>query len=70
MGGGRREFRPKKFVDEEGAKGRRKDGRDLVEEWLTAKKKDGKSASFVWNREDLLKVDLDNTDYLMGKSTR
>ncbi|SHO57065.1 alkaline phosphatase [Vibrio quintilis] len=33
LGGGRREFIPKTTIDPEGKKGKRKDGRNLIEEW-------------------------------------
>jgi alkaline phosphatase len=33
LGGGRREFIPKTTLDPEGKKGKRKDGRNLIEEW-------------------------------------
>lgn len=33
FGGGRREFLPNTVVDEEGSKGKRKDGRNLITEW-------------------------------------
>lgn len=42
--------------------GTRKDGRDLIQEWLQARK----NAAYVWNKEAFDKVDVGSTDYLMG----
>lgn len=66
MGGGRREFRGKKQNDEEGLKGKRTDGRDLIQEWLADKKMQDADASYVWNRKGLNSLDLSKTDYLLG----
>uniref|UniRef100_A0A336K1T2 Alkaline phosphatase n=1 Tax=Culicoides sonorensis TaxID=179676 RepID=A0A336K1T2_CULSO len=63
MGGGRRAFRPKDAIDEEGDEGKRRDGVDLIQEWLDSKKGQG---TYVWNREQLLNVDGNNTQYLLG----
>lgn len=63
MGGGRENFRPKETLDEEGDKGKRTDGADLIHEWLNSKNNKG---TYVWNREDLLNVNGSNTDYLLG----
>lgn len=65
MGGGRREFRDRKFVDEEDQIGFRNDGRDLIDEWLVEKKKRG-NASYVWSNQGLKSIDHENTDYLLG----
>lgn len=67
LGGGRREFRSSKVRDEEGEKGQRKDGRDLIEEWGLDKKQRGANASYIWDRKGLLGVDPNNTDYLLGE---
>ncbi|XP_055912162.1 membrane-bound alkaline phosphatase-like [Eupeodes corollae] len=66
MGGGRREFRGKHKNDEEGLKGRRTDGRDLIEEWITDKKIQDAEASYVWSRKGLNELDLSKTEYLLG----
>lgn len=65
LGGGRGRFIPNNFTDEEGEKGLRADGRNLIEEWLTEKQGSGKRAEYVWNRQDLLELD-DDVDYLLG----
>ncbi|XP_055842323.1 membrane-bound alkaline phosphatase isoform X2 [Episyrphus balteatus] len=66
MGGGRREFRGKKQNDEEGIKGRRTDGRDLIQEWIADKKLQDADASYVWSRKGLNSLDLSKTEYLLG----
>ncbi|XP_049779154.1 membrane-bound alkaline phosphatase-like [Schistocerca cancellata] len=67
MGGGRREFRPKTSDDEEeGGKGRRKDGRDLIEEWKADKSRRGSSSKYVWNKDQLLQNDTVAADYILG----
>lgn len=66
LGGGRREFRSSKVRDEEGEKGHRKDGRDLIDEWQREKQARRANASYVWDRKGLLGVDANNTDFLLG----
>ncbi|XP_045451271.1 membrane-bound alkaline phosphatase-like [Melitaea cinxia] len=66
LGGGRREFLPNDVVDEEGTTGRRLDGRHLIEEWQMDKIMRNVSYQYVWNREQLLSVDNDLPDYLLG----
>lgn len=65
LGGGRRNFRPTDVTDEEGSRGYRTDGKDLIEEWAAVHKDMG-VASYVWNREGLLGTNLEKTDYLLG----
>lgn len=45
----------------------RKDGQNLVKKWLENKKKEGKNASTVRTRSELMKVDLATSEYLFGK---
>ncbi|CAD7005712.1 unnamed protein product [Ceratitis capitata] len=66
MGGGRRNFIDASDVDEEGIDGKRTDGRNLTAEWLADKLKQGASAEYVWNKEGLWNVDLNETEYLLG----
>lgn len=66
LGGGRREFRSSKVRDEEGEKGHRKDGRDLIDEWRREKKDRRANATYVWDRQGLLGVQPETTDYLLG----
>ncbi|XP_063703388.1 membrane-bound alkaline phosphatase-like [Culicoides brevitarsis] len=63
MGGGRYNFRPVESMDEEGKPGKRLDGVDLIEEWK--KSKNGKG-NYVWNRQDLLKINATNTTTVLG----
>lgn len=63
LGGGRARFLPKNTTDEEGSEGRRSDGRNLIEEWLYAKR--AEKAAYVWNRAELLNLQ-DDVDYLLG----
>ncbi|XP_073966382.1 membrane-bound alkaline phosphatase-like [Choristoneura fumiferana] len=64
LGGGRREFRPNTTIDEEGAAGRRGDGRDLVQEWEG--RLEGQDHSYVWNRTALLEATENPPEYLLG----
>uniref|UniRef100_A0A671MVI8 Alkaline phosphatase n=1 Tax=Sinocyclocheilus anshuiensis TaxID=1608454 RepID=A0A671MVI8_9TELE len=65
MGGGRRNMYPRNTPDVEypGDKkhnGTRKDGRNLVGEWIDRK------GYYAWNRKDLLSLNPNNVDYLLG----
>ncbi len=44
--------------------GLRQDGRNLINEWLRL---DG-TREYVWNKEQLDKLDVDSADYVMGCS--
>lgn len=63
MGGGRREFRHKDYVDEEGSKGKRLEDVDLIQEWVEQKSGEG---TYIWNRKQLLDLNPNNTRYLLG----
>lgn len=66
MGGGRKKFLPKDIDDPEGeTSGRRDDGKNLIETWINMKALVGE-ARYVWNRTELLSLDTQNLDYLMG----
>lgn len=65
LGGGRREFRNATVLDEAGFPGHRADGRDLIEEWVTERSSRG-NASYIWNKTQLLDLDLNQTDFLLG----
>lgn len=65
LGGGRRAFIPSSMTDEEGSYGVRSDDLDLIDGWLNQKKENGKSAEYVWNRDQLLNVS-NTTDFLLG----
>ncbi|XP_053685595.1 membrane-bound alkaline phosphatase-like [Sabethes cyaneus] len=65
LGGGRREFLHNDLDPETGKVGNRKDGRNLIREWLETSVK-GENRTYVWNKEDLLAVDPKTTDRLLG----
>lgn len=60
LGGGRRNFIPSDFEDEEGKTGKRDDGRNLVEEAKAA------GAQYAWNGETLAGLTLDHTTPVLG----
>ncbi|XP_041837065.1 alkaline phosphatase, tissue-nonspecific isozyme [Melanotaenia boesemani] len=69
MGGGRKYMFPKNMSDVEYPdiakySGTRKDGRNLVTEW-TDRMKD-KNGHYVWNKKQLLSLNPNNVDYLLG----
>ncbi|XP_068617876.1 membrane-bound alkaline phosphatase-like [Battus philenor] len=66
LGGGRREFLPSTSFDEEGTRGRRTDGRNLIEEWQLDKRARNVTHEYVWNREQLLNAAESMPDYLLG----
>jgi alkaline phosphatase len=57
FGGGRREFIPVDLVDQEGKKGKRKDGRNLINEWQ-AKHPEGQ---YVYDKSGFDKLDENTT---------
>lgn len=64
LGGGRTYFMPKTKLDpENSAKGRRSDGRDLTEEWVTTR---GAAAQYVWNKAGFDAADPKSTEFLLG----
>uniref|UniRef100_A0A182IV49 alkaline phosphatase n=1 Tax=Anopheles atroparvus TaxID=41427 RepID=A0A182IV49_ANOAO len=65
LGGGRGNLLPKETLDEEGKAGYRGDGKNLIDQWKQTHATMGKS-EYVWNREQLLAVDVSSTDYLLG----
>lgn len=69
MGGGRKYMYPKNTSDveypaERKHMGTRKDGRNLVEEWKERVK--SQRGHYVWNRKELLALNPNNVDYLLG----
>jgi alkaline phosphatase len=65
LGGGRREFYNSTELDVENSRGYRGDGRNLVEEWKEVHAEMGK-AEYIWNRQQLKDLDIENTDYVLG----
>lgn len=61
LGGGRAKFLPSNST------GERLDNVNLVDVWLEDKTSNGSTASYVTNRTELLAIDVNNTDYLIGK---
>ena len=67
LGGGRQKFFPETVVDPEGRYGgRRRDGKNLKNEWIKDKENRDIKNKYVWHKDDLLSVDTDETDYLLG----
>ncbi|CAK1555474.1 unnamed protein product [Leptosia nina] len=66
LGGGRREFLSKDFVDNEGKKGTRTDGRNLINEWQEDKRVRNESYAYVWNRDQLVEANATLPNYLLG----
>ncbi|XP_044537067.1 alkaline phosphatase, tissue-nonspecific isozyme-like [Gracilinanus agilis] len=70
MGGGRKYMFPKdtpdvEYGNEKKARGTRLDGQKLINVWKD-KKPQNKNAYYVWNRRQLLKLDLNHVDFLLG----
>lgn len=55
-----------KDVEQAQQEGRRLDGRNLIDDWARNKKKRGLKHEYVWNKEQLDKVNPNNLDYLLG----
>ncbi|XP_033611157.1 membrane-bound alkaline phosphatase isoform X2 [Cryptotermes secundus] len=70
LGGGRKQFRSKNAVDEEGGPGRRTDNVDLIASWETDKKKRGVSYKYLWNKGQLARVDMNKTEFILGLFSR
>lgn len=66
MGGGLQFFKPTYFIDKNGNRGARTDGRDLVEEYLNFRSVDNKRPVFVENKKDLLRISPYQTDSILG----
>ncbi|KAL1446637.1 hypothetical protein WDU94_015640, partial [Cyamophila willieti] len=60
FGGGRRHWLPKVAKDPEDhmEEGRRLDGRNLVDDWLRDKRKRGIKAAYVWNKQQMDKLEM------------
>jgi Alkaline phosphatase len=71
MGGGRQcmitnsSFSPRDPEDEWSCK--RRDGKDLVQEWALDKTRRGYSYKYVTHTEELDMLNVDKTDFLLGK---
>ncbi|XP_022916361.2 alkaline phosphatase-like [Onthophagus taurus] len=67
MGGGRQMFFPETETGPEDDAGKRKDGKNLINEWLEQKEKDGfnETSKYIWNKSELKSLP-DDTDYVLG----
>ncbi|XP_070506461.1 membrane-bound alkaline phosphatase-like [Chironomus tepperi] len=65
LGGGRANFRNNTETDEENQKGKRQDGKNLINVWKNERSQLGK-AEYVWNKKQLADIDYNNTEYLLG----
>lgn len=63
-GGGRKKFISENAIDEDGEKGQRTDGLDLIDEWL--KTKDSPKARYINNREGLMSLNHSYIDHVLG----
>ena len=65
LGGGRKMFFPNTWLDpeEKYSRGLRKDGRNLVNEWL---QKSNKHA-YVWNKAGFDNLNITSDDHILGK---
>ncbi|KAJ3645656.1 hypothetical protein Zmor_023297 [Zophobas morio] len=64
MGGGRYAFLPKGTKGDEDDEGYRSDGVNLIEKWKELK--ESEQAEYIWNREQLLALKPEETDYVLG----
>lgn len=63
-GGGRKKFISEKIIDEEGQRGQRTDGLDLIDEWLTVK--DSPKARFIHDRNGLSTLNHSSIEHVLG----
>ncbi|KAJ0174401.1 hypothetical protein K1T71_009509 [Dendrolimus kikuchii] len=66
LGGGRRHFIQNDTRDEEGTRGRRTDGRNLIEEWQEDKRNRNVTYKYVWHRSELMEAAESMPEYLLG----
>ena len=68
FGGGRKHFTPHFASDPEYSSelGGRRDGRDLVDEWLSVHRRKGRTAKYVWTRKELQQLP-DKVDHVLGR---
>lgn len=73
MGGGYQNFdtnatdRPNDPLDNQWASCRRKDGRNLVSDWLKRKHDSGVNHQFIRSKTEMDDVDSSSIEYLLGK---
>lgn len=66
MGGGRKMFLDEKISDPEGGNGTRTDGRNLLNEWENYQSFNRRRYRYVWNKNDLQRIEFSDIDRLMG----
>lgn len=66
FGGGRKNFLPSYVKDNDGTPGHRSDGADLIEEWIEKKISLGYKPKYVYTKNDLLNIDLNKYDTVLG----
>jgi len=66
LGGGRMEFLPNNFSDEDGKKGKRADGANLIDRWKLDKKERNVTFEYVSNKMQLLSLENKNAEYTLG----
>jgi len=66
MGGGRTKMLPNTTSDEQNHAGERLDKRNLIDEWLDIDRS-GARKVYVENKSQLESLNLNETDYLLGK---
>lgn len=65
FGGGRRKFISNQTISEEdGKRGQRTDGLDLIDEWLTTK--NSPNAHYIHNRQGLVDLNMSDVEYVLG----
>lgn len=62
LGGGRAVMLDQTIQDVDGKMGKRTDGKNLIKDWQNFPGK----REYVWTRDQLLQVDLNETEYLLG----
>ena len=67
MGGGSKAFIPETEEDKHGKPGIRKDGKNLVIEWLRDKESRGAKARAIFDLKEMKSINPNDIDYLMGK---
>jgi len=67
LGGGRSSFLPKHEVDiEEPKRGKRRDGKNLIETWMKDKLEADPNAQYITFKDELLAVNTSEVDNLIG----
>lgn len=66
LGGGSVKLLPNNTLDARGKYGERRDGRNLIEEWIENKRNQSTTWAFVSNRDELLNVNHSHVDNMLG----